>query len=156
MAQDSGEATPAPCSASEFDQFDFWVGEWDLTWGEDGRGENVITRHYDGCVIEEDFTVLPDGAFRGMSVSTYNPEMGKWQQTWVDNAGNYLDFVGGLKGGKMILSRVTTEDGKEVHYRMVFYNIAKDSLDWDWQKSEDQGETWSTLWQIHYTRKNNR
>ena len=33
---------------------------------------------------------------------------GKWKQTWVDNEGGYLDFVGESKDGQMILSREAT------------------------------------------------
>ena len=50
---------PMPCSAPEARQFDFWLGEWDLTWGKDGRGKNVITSIYDGCVIQERFDGRP-------------------------------------------------------------------------------------------------
>ena len=65
---DEDEPVPPPCSTPEFSQFDFWVGEWDLTWGEDGRGTNVITREYDGCVVRERFETE---GFRGMSVSSW-------------------------------------------------------------------------------------
>jgi hypothetical protein len=36
---------------------------------------------------------------------------------------------------------------------MVWYNIASDQLDWNWERSEDEGTTWTILWQIHYQRK---
>jgi hypothetical protein len=29
-------------------QFDFWIGEWALTWAENGRGRNVVTKILDG------------------------------------------------------------------------------------------------------------
>ena len=37
---------------------------------------------------------------RGLSVSLFNARSGKWQQTWVDNEGAYLDFVGEFKDGR--------------------------------------------------------
>ena len=36
---------------------------------------------------------------------------------------------------------------------MVFRNLTRDSLDWDWQTSENHGKTWKDLWNIHYARK---
>jgi hypothetical protein len=44
-------------------------------------------------------------------------------------------------------------NGRPTSYRMVFYNIAKQSLDWDWQSSEDAGQSWRLLWRIHYQRR---
>jgi hypothetical protein len=144
-------------------QFDFWLGDWELTWpgeqsglpaGQIGRGTNSIKAILDSCVIEENFVDLAPSSLRGMSVSVYNQRLGKWQQTWVDNQSSYLDFVGEFKDGKMILSRhATTKAGKEIIQRMVWHNIAKDQLDWNWEASEDGGKTWKVNWQIHYARK---
>jgi hypothetical protein len=48
------------CNQPEQKQFDFWVGEWKLTWpgpkGEVQHGSNSIHRVLDGCVIEENFS----------------------------------------------------------------------------------------------------
>jgi len=139
--------------ASELRQFDFWLGEWDLTWGEDGRGTNVITAVLDQRVIQEQFDGRPATPLQGLSVSTYNMQLGKWQQTWVDNSGSYLDFVGEFAAGKMILSREATLAGQPILQRMVWYNIAEQSLDWNWERSTDDGETWQIMWHIHYQRK---
>jgi hypothetical protein len=135
------------------EQFDFWLGEWDLTWAEGGKGTNTIERILDGKVIQESFDSAPSAQFKGMSFSVYNPALAKWQQTWVDNAGNYLDFIGGYVDGSMILAREVAQADKTVVQRMVFYNIAETSLDWNWERSLDQGATWEILWQIHYQRK---
>jgi hypothetical protein len=144
-------------------QFDFWLGEWELTWpgeqsglpaGQTGRGTNSVRAILDSAVIEENFVDLAPSSLRGMSVSVHNQRLGKWQQTWVDNQSSYLDFVGEFQDGKMILSRqATTKDGKEIIQRMVWHNIAKDQLDWNWEASQDGGKTWKVNWQIHYTRK---
>ena len=153
---DSGDAAedtppPPPCSAPEAGQFDFWVGEWDLTW-EGGAGTNTITKEMNGCVIRENF-VDPEKPYHGLSVSVWNPNRGIWQQTWVDDQGSYLDFEGGIDGDKMVLARqFTGPKGKTVHQRMTFYNIAENSLDWDWEVSQDEGETWKLAWRIHYER----
>jgi hypothetical protein len=36
---------------------------------------------------------------------------------------------------------------------MVWRDISAEAFEWDWQRSEDDGETWATQWQIHYRRK---
>ena len=154
LAQDAIDATISPCDRAEARQFDFWIGEWDLTWSDTGKGTNIITSELGNCVIEENFTSLGNIPFIGHSLSVYNPRLGKWQQTWVDNNGSYLEFLGDWIDGKMTLSRETvSKEGKLVQQRMIFHDITRKSLVWDWQSSEDQGHTWKTLWTINYKRK---
>ncbi|MEZ4655379.1 MAG: hypothetical protein R3E12_17760 [Candidatus Eisenbacteria bacterium] len=140
---------PAPCSAEEASQFDFWLGTWDLTW-EGGSGTNTVTKIMDSCVVQEQFE--GDG-FKGTSVSVWVPQVNRWKQTWVDNQGGYLDFEGGMEGDRMILSREAPRRVPPVRQRMVFYDITADSLNWDWESSADGGKTWDLQWRIHYQRR---
>lgn len=144
-----------PCSAPEARQFDFWLGEWDLSW-DGGSGRNTITYKFGSCVIEENFRADQpsdeSNPLKGSSVAVYSPQLKKWRQTWVDNQGSYLDFSGGFSDGKMTLSREAAKNGEKYYQRMVWYNIEKDSLDWNWEKSKD-GAKWKTLWKIHYQRR---
>ncbi len=148
-------ARPAerPCSRPEARQFDFWVGDWDLTWGKDNKGTNSIKRAFDGCVIQENFSGGASQPLRGMSLSVWNAQIGKWQQTWVDNEGSYLDFTGEFADGRMTLQRKATLQGKEVLQRMVWRDIQPNSMMWDWERSDDGGATWKVQWQIAYRRR---
>lgn len=130
-------------------QFDFWIGEWDLTW-KGGKGSNTITAILDSAVIQE---VFDAPGFKGRSLSTFHRRKNQWHQTWVDNTRGYLDFVGGMEGDRMILSRTAKTDTSEFLQRMMFYNITADSLDWNWEQSNDEGKTWKLMWQIKYKRK---
>ncbi len=151
----------APCSAPEFRQFDFWVGDWTLSWPASkstgmkaGHGTNSIKAALDDCVVMENFDGTPSIPLQGKSVSTFNLRKQKWQQTWVDNEGSYLDFVGEFSDGQMIFTReATARDGKQFLQRMVWKNITPDALDWSWERSDDGGKTWKVLWPIHYVRK---
>ena len=93
---DPAGATVRPCSPPEARQFDFWIGDWDCMWGEEGVGSNSIRAILDGCVIEEHFDASPTADFRGISLSMYNAVLRRWEQTWVDNAGNYWALAGGI------------------------------------------------------------
>jgi hypothetical protein len=149
---------PAPCTAPEFHQFDFWVGEWDLSWSAQGNvpagtATNRIEKILDGCVIQETFTTTGAPSFNGRSVSTYVVQEKKWKQTWVDNQGIYLDLTGEFKDGEMRLTRHGLGvDGKPRLSRMTFTNIKPDSFDWNWEISTDDGKTWKN-WPVHYKRK---
>jgi hypothetical protein len=157
FAQSTTQAPTNPCTATQQKQFDFWVGEWEATWpGQNGspagHGANSITRVLDGCVVQESFVGQPP--FRGTSLSLFDVKTGKWKQTWVDNQGSYLDFVGEFKDGQMILQREATgPDGKPFLQRMVWKNIAANEFDWSWEASHDAGKTWQVQWPIHYKRK---
>ena len=137
-------------SAEAKHQFDFWLGEWDAAWGEDGKGANRIELVMNDNVVLENFNA-PD--LIGMSVSCFDPERNLWCQTWVDNSGSYLDFTGKFENGKMILSRDAIVKGEKCKQRMVWYNIEADEFDWNWERSDDAGNSWRVLWQIKYTRK---
>ncbi len=103
-------------------QFDFWLGEWDCIWGEDGKATNRIERILGGKVIQENFY---GGDLLGLSHSVWDAERKLWCQAWVDNNGSYLDFTGGFHDGQMILSRDAIVDGKAYKQRTVWHNISK-------------------------------
>jgi len=131
-------------------QFDFWLGEWAVTWGEDGTGTNHVTRILDEKIVQENFN---GGELHGLSFSAFDKERGLWCQTWVDNSGGYLDFTGEFSGGKMILSRDAIVQGQACKQRMVWFDIESDKFEWNWERSDDNGATWQVKWNIHYARK---
>lgn len=156
LALPAAAQPPAPCSAEEARQLDFWLGDWDLTW-DGGSGTNRITRLFGDCVIEENFRGdMPAGEFLGHSVSVYDARAGEWRQTWVDNQGGYLQFTGGLEADGVM--RLYGEprpmpDGRTRIMRMSWVDVTGDTLDWRWERSFDGGETWETAWAIHYVRR---
>jgi hypothetical protein len=157
-AQQTSTAPQNPCAAPQQKQFDFWVGEWDLTWpgekpAEIGHGTNSIKRIMDGCVVQENFSGADSMHLRGTSVSTFDARSGHWKQTWVDNEGGYLDFVGDFSNGQMILQRETIHKRTKILQRMVWKNITANEFDWSWEASRDGGKTWQVNWPIHYKRK---
>lgn len=153
--------TPSPtaCEAAQQRQFDFWVGEWELTWpsekpGEIGHGTNTIKRIMDGCVVQENFSGGESMHLRGTSLSIFDTNSARWKQTWVDNEGGYLDFAGEFKDGQMILQREAIRNGEKILQRMVWQNISLNEMDWSWEGSRDGGKTWRVQWPIHYKRRN--
>ena len=136
-------------------QFDFWLGEWDCTWYEDGLehvGTNSVYADLGGAVLVENFDGRPSLDFQGLSFSVYDRKGRCWKQTWVDSNGGYLDFEGGFADGVMELRRAGEHDDAGALFRMRWENIERDSFDWSWQRSEDGGENWHALWEIEYTR----
>jgi Protein of unknown function (DUF1579) len=136
-------------SASDFD---FWLGEWKVSW-EGGHGRNVISRSYGGRVVEERFDGRPGVELQGTSVNVFDPHGDRWLQTWVDDAGNYFALEGGLEDGDMVLlcDRHNAER-TDACYRMRFTDIQADSLVWTWERSLDAGATYDLMWRAEYER----
>lgn len=131
--------------------FDFWLGEWDCAF-EGGHAVNVVTREHEGNVIVERFSADVPQAFSGTSVSVFTEHDGAWRQTWVDDAGCYWAFEGGLVDGNPSFGTPVPVDAEQLYKRMVFTDIGVDGFHWRWESSPD-GETWTVNWEIDYRRR---
>jgi hypothetical protein len=124
-----------------------------VAWGDGQQARNRIEKALDGHVIVENFDGRPAIPLQGLSVSVYNPARDLWQQTWVDNTGNYWSFGGRFAEDRMVLGTTVERDGRAITLRMVWFNLQPDALDWHWERSDDGGQTWSVLWALRYTRR---
>jgi ketosteroid isomerase-like protein len=114
-------ATPAFCSASEFRQFDFWLGDWDAF----DVGKSAVVAHsrvdliLDGCVLREDYEAA--NGLQGQSFTLYDSSRNIWHQTWATNRGQLLVIEGKLEAGEMILAGTDhTAEGKERRVRGIW------------------------------------
>ncbi|HEY3644055.1 MAG TPA: hypothetical protein VGM16_01845 [Gammaproteobacteria bacterium] len=117
----SQAATPAPvpCSTPEYRQFDFWLGDWDVSVAGKTGGHNHITSEYGGCVLQEHWT--GSGGSVGSSFNIYDPVRKVWHQTWVDNGGTLLEIEGGMKDGSMVMTGEQLQpDGKKLLNRITW------------------------------------
>ena len=150
-------ATPlsaaSPCDAQAFRQFDFWLGEWEVSVAGKGTvGHNSIVPIVDGCALRETYTT-PNG-YHGTSYNSYNPATGKWHQTWVDNTGLTLLLAGDYLDGVMVLTGAgVTQDGKPVEHRISWMRLANGDVRqlWESRPAGDAG-AWGTLFDGHYSR----
>src|SRR5262249_40835517 len=158
-------ARGAPGGGGRARVFDLGVGEGDLTTrarrppdadgGARARGRTRISPGRGGCSIEEDFTADgPAKPWAGKSLSLWSPTEKRWRQTWVDDFGSYLTFVGGMDGKDMILVGEPKKiDGKTRQMRMVFTDITANALVWRWERTTDGGTTWTPVLVIEYRRR---
>ena len=133
--------------------FDFWLGEWQVTWNEGrAQGRNSIAREYGGNVVYERFDGRPGIDLVGMSVSVYREAVDRWFQTWVDDSGNYFALQGGMEDGEMVLLGELSGPRGRVSLRMRFSDIEDDRFTWRWESSKDDSATWEPLWELAYER----
>jgi ketosteroid isomerase-like protein len=134
---------PAPCSSSEYRQFDFWIGDWDV-FDSDHPAKQVarvhVDRILDGCVLREDYQDVE--GHKGQSFSIYDAARKSWHQSWVTNRGQVLQLDGGLQGGDMALRATElTTDGKEKQIRGLWKPVA-DGVRETAVTSLDGGKNW--------------
>ncbi len=145
--------SPLACVSSEFHQFDFWIGDWDVMTLDGKRaGWNSIRREMGGCVLIENWT----GArgVTGRSFNIYTPTDGKWHQTWVDSEGLLLEISGGLVAGDMVMSGEKPEpQGAKTTNRISWHKVDDDHVRQHWEQSSDGGRTWTDAFLGLYARK---
>jgi hypothetical protein len=150
-------ATPAPppCSAAEYRQFDFWLGDWNV-YGPDGRlaGTNDVTREFDGCVLQEHWVAAGSPPQRGSSFNTWSAATRRWHQTWVDSTGGFLLLDGALKDGAMVLQGERPgRAGELVQHRITWSVLDGGRVRQLWESSRDDGKAWTVVFDGTYVRK---
>ena len=143
-------ASAPKCTAPEFRQFDFWLGDWD-TFETDNSTPNSIARaHVDliagGCGVHELYEQT-DGLI-GDSILSFDPVRKTWQQTWVDNFGSLLVLTGPFKDGAVTLEgELRLRNGKMVLARITWKaeggHVRESSV-----RSKDGGKTWEPAFDV--------
>lgn len=145
---------PENCAAPEYRQFDFWIGNWDVVTTsrpEEMRGGSRVESINFGCGIRE--TWLPFTSINGASLSIYDQHDHAWRQTWIDAGGGRVEFQGGLKDGKMVLTglwRDVLGPGKDALVRMTLAPAGDGDLRQIGETSVDQGKSWQPYFDFTY------
>ena len=149
------DSTVAPCSAPEYRQFDFWVGDWEVRNPKgDLVGTNVVSRRFGDCVIQEHWN--GKRGLEGSSFNIYDPAARKWHQTWVDSQGTLLLLSGEFRDGTMTLAGESPSGaggGKIALQRITWQPQADGRVRQLWESSGDAGKTWSVVFDGMYSRK---
>lgn len=144
LASSADSSRTMPCTAPEYRQFDFWVGDWDA-FDFDNLTTKVartkVDRILDGCVLREDYEGA-DGHW-GQSFSIYDASRKVWHQSWVTNRGEMLVIEGKFTGGAMVLTGVDHAKGERVvrgTWKPMNGSVRETAV-----TSTDGGKTWQ-LW----------
>lgn len=136
------------CSAPEYHQFDFWIGDWDAFEGNSATPDARlhVDRILDGCVLREDYQ--DTNGMKGQSFSIYDASRKFWHQTWVTNRGRLLIIEGGFRNGEMVLSGTDlTENGLQRQVRGTWKPV-RGGVRETAIVSTDRGKTWKPWFDI--------
>ena len=144
---------PAQCAAPEYRQFDFWVGDWDVTLP-DGKtaGHNRIEPILGGCALRE--TWAGTGGLAGNSYNIYDSSRKLWHQTWVDGQGTLLQLEGHFANGRMVLEGESVDStGATARQRITWEPTGPGRVRQLWETSTDGGRTWTTAFDGRYRKR---
>ena len=141
------------CAAPEYRQFDFWIGEWNVT---DPRGNaagtSSVTREHDGCVLHEHWEGAKGGT--GSSFNIFDSADKRWHQTWVDNGGTLLELAGSFVEGRMVLEgKGSGPKGEPLVNRIAWEKLPDGRVRQTWTVSSDGGASWTISFDGFYTKK---
>ena len=143
------------CCQSEFRQFDFWIGDWEV-YNKEGNliGTNQIKLMQDSCVLQENWQAR-QSSYSGTSYNFYNQLTGQWQQLWIDNQGQHLELSGNLQNNAMVLQGSIRKDrkGKEYINRISWTPLPEGHVHQHWEISYNEGENWKTIFEGEYRKK---
>jgi hypothetical protein len=151
VASPSAPTLTSPhCSAAEYHQLDFWIGDWE-TFETDAPGGPSVARARvepvaQGCAIRELYEQV-DGLV-GDSLLSYDPVRKQWQQTWVTNRGSIMVLWGRFNDGALVLEgEVHLQDGKSVMQRITWkaqdHGVRESAV-----LSKDGGKTWTPAFDV--------
>lgn len=138
--------TPPPaCETPQHRQFDFWLGEWEVDGGQDGKtpvGKSTISKVSQGCALHENWRSTQGG--NGQSLNAYDAASGQWNQFWIGADGVTLRLSGGLKDDAMVLEgSLPMPAGKVQLQRITWTPLPDGRVSQRWDVSDDAGKTWN-------------
>lgn len=155
MAWNLNAQTDCACCDAVYAQFDFWVGEWNVS-DSNGKmlGENKITKKEGNCLLMEQWT--GGSGTTGISMNYYDKSDSTWNQLWVDNQGNILKLKGIFTSGKMVLKGSLQESPKgEMVYNQISWSPDPEgTVTQIWEVYNQEGDKLQTLFKGIYSRKN--
>lgn len=139
------------CSGDEYRAFDFWLGEWNVvnraaTTANPQVAVNRISLASDGCALREEYS---NGTYSGTSLSYYDATSQQWRQTWVDNQGASIIMAGTVWENSLSMSWRANGAG----HRLTWTLLDTGQVRQHWERSEDDGRTWTTVFDGRYTKR---
>jgi hypothetical protein len=152
MALNAPAQTSPPSLPPEARQFDFWLGEWEVT---NPAGKPAGTSRIESVAASagllENWTGA--GGYTGRSLNAWNATKKQWQQYWVGSDGRVLELSGGLMNGSMVLMGEHPVNGTRRIERITWTPNADGTVRQHWEQSADGGETWTTAFDGLYRRR---
>lgn len=147
-------ANSSPCATNpQSRQLDFWLGNWNIAApGSSANATSKVTLSLDQCLLVESW----DGGRRhsGENMFAYSPEEKSWYGMFADNTGRVHVFSDGnvASGTAEFQGKSHNDKGQTVFNKVTVVRIDANRVEQTWQKSTDNGASWTTEFRGEYTR----
>jgi hypothetical protein len=142
------------CSANpRIRQMDFWIGDWTVTYpGMAGSAASKVSLDLDKCLVIESWE--GSKGHTGKNMFAYSPDDQKWHGMFADNEGRVHVFEGKVSAGLAEFAGPSRgAEGQTVLNRIKVVQVAANKVEQSWEKSTDNGATWTTAFRGQYSRK---
>ena len=146
-------AESAACSSSPGPrQLDFWLGVWTVTYpAASGRSRSEVSLDLDQCLLIERWN--DGGGHRGQNMLAYSLDDQRWYGMFVDNEGRVHIFDGKVVSETAEFHGAGREHNEQAAIdRIRLVRIDADHVRQVWEKSRDNGTSWTTAFRGDYTR----
>jgi hypothetical protein len=144
------------------------VGNWDVwhrrlkerlvgdTHWQEFPGKSALWLAMGGqATIDDNIVELPDGAYRGLTLRTYDPATDHWSIWWMDGRDPTAiepPVQGGFQGDIGIFMGRDTFNGRPILVRFRWQDIHGKRPWWEQAFSTDDGASWEVNWRNYFTR----
>jgi hypothetical protein len=149
------EAGTAACAATGSARLlDYWLGDWAVASpGSQDTGHSKVSVSLDKCLMIESWG-SDTSDHRGENALAYNSEDKTWYGLFADNRGRVHTFKGSvISGAAEFTGPSRNEKGVEVLSKVKIVRVTDRQVEQIWQKSQDQGTSWTTDFRMIYSRK---
>ena len=146
-------ADPPPCAANpENRRMDYWLGDWAVSYpGMSGTSTSKVHLALDQCMIIESWD--NGRGHRGENMFAYSADDKSWHGMFADNQGRVHVFVNGTvaSGSAEYSGPSRGPNGETVLNRIRIVEVAPGHVRQTWDKSSDNGATWTTVFRGDYS-----
>ncbi len=143
-----------PCAHQPgFQDFDFWIGEWDVHLANGTpAGSNIIQPVERGCALTEHWSSANGGT--GMSINYLDKASDQWVQVWNAEGGSQIIIRGGLNDDGMAMEGYIhyVGNGTTAPFRALWTPLPDGRVRQYFEQSNDGGNTWVPWFEGFYTR----
>ena len=163
------EWNPGP--AEQLSQLGFLLGKWDIAIDipknehqpeQHLKATAHITELFDGVAFQETLTIeIEDKVMSMLTVFAYDRQKDVFRVTRLDSSMGNLDVMEGEfnEDGKLVITNKNNgtaiknyETGTTMFSRLTLNKLSESKFEIAWEMSKDEGETWTTIGEMIYTR----
>jgi hypothetical protein len=167
MFTENGELDIVPSPASSKNDFDFFIGKWNIhnkklksrlnnctEWIEFEATQEIYTILNGAGNIDKFKTIFDGKPFEGMSLRLFNPKTKLWSIYWADSIQVKLDppVTGSFENNMGYFFTKDNFEGKPIIVVFRWDVTDKDNPVWSQAFSVDNGVTWEWNWYMYFTK----